>query len=50
MLFLSTIDAQACLVHLIRLQTVNFRLFLRQQTASFCLHDDQTVNGLWKIA
>jgi hypothetical protein len=44
------IDGQVCLFCL---QTDNFRLFLRKQTeqkTNFCLYDEQTVNGIRKIA
>ncbi len=44
--WLSYIDGQ---VHLVHLQTDNFHLFLRQQTANFPLHNAQRVNGLRNI-
>ncbi len=50
------IDGPVCLVrlvHLVRLQTDNFHMFLRQQmdkTTNNFLHDEQMVNGLRKIA
>ncbi len=37
-------------VRLARLQKDDFRLFLDKQTTSFRLHDEQTGNGLRKIA
>jgi hypothetical protein len=49
-LYLITIDGQVRLVHS---QADNFRLFLCStdgQTTNFNLHDEQTVNGLRKIA
>jgi hypothetical protein len=55
--FYTIIDGQVCLVSLVRLarlQTVNSRLFLHQQTdkrqSYVRLHNQQTVNGLRKLA
>ncbi len=49
----SFIDGEVRLFHLVRLQTDSFGLFLRQQNEqrkNFRFHDEQTENGLRKIA